>query len=239
MRPNGPRGNAPGWYRAHADPVVGHALRLIHHNPGHPWTLAELSGEVGISRAALSVGCDPGRCAGHRVGMSELERRRQLEALLVAHAAAVRAYAARRIPAGDVDDVTSEVFVVAWRRLDDVPDDALPWLLGCARRIIANRLRGTQRQTALRHRLGLERPTPSGVSIPDSGLATALGTLSAADREALMLVGWDGLDHTRAAAAAGCSPRAFSMRVHRARRRLAAALAREDATCLDPMEATR
>jgi AraC-like DNA-binding protein len=49
-----PDGQAPGWYRAHADPVVGHALRLMHHNPAHRWTLAELAGEVGISRAALA-----------------------------------------------------------------------------------------------------------------------------------------------------------------------------------------
>src|SRR5262249_33649313 len=47
-------GQAPGWYRAHADPVVGHALRLMHHNPAHPWTLAELAREVGISRPALA-----------------------------------------------------------------------------------------------------------------------------------------------------------------------------------------
>jgi AraC-like DNA-binding protein len=49
-----PETQAPGWYRAHADPVVGHALRLMHHNPAHPWTLAELAHEVGISRAALA-----------------------------------------------------------------------------------------------------------------------------------------------------------------------------------------
>jgi AraC-like DNA-binding protein len=49
-----PDGHAPGWYRAHADPVVGHALRLMHHNPAHPWTLGELAREVGISRAALA-----------------------------------------------------------------------------------------------------------------------------------------------------------------------------------------
>jgi AraC-like DNA-binding protein len=47
-------GEAPGWYRAHGDPVVGHALRLMHHNPAHPWTLAELAREVGISRAGLA-----------------------------------------------------------------------------------------------------------------------------------------------------------------------------------------
>ena len=45
---------APGWYRAHADPVVGHALRLIHHDPGHPWTVAALAAEAGVSRAALA-----------------------------------------------------------------------------------------------------------------------------------------------------------------------------------------
>jgi AraC-like DNA-binding protein len=50
-RPDAP---APGWYRAHADPVVGHALRLMHHNPAHPWTLAALAREVGVSRAALA-----------------------------------------------------------------------------------------------------------------------------------------------------------------------------------------
>jgi RNA polymerase sigma-70 factor (ECF subfamily) len=171
--------------------------------------------------------------------MSELHRRRQLETLFVAHASAVRAYAARRVVAGDADDVTSDVFVVAWRRLDDVPEDALPWLLACARRIVANRLRSTLRQTALRQRLGLERPRPTGVPIPDSTLAEALATLSTADREALMLVAWDGLDHVRAAVVVGCSPRAFSMRVHRARQRLAAALGRQDTMRVDAMEAMR
>ncbi len=171
--------------------------------------------------------------------MDELERRRQLEALFVAHGAAVRAYAARRVAAGDADDVASDVFVVAWRRLEDVPDDALPWLLACARRIVANQVRGTRRQAALRHRLALERPAPAELTIADTRLAQGLATLSAEDREALMLVVWEGLDHTRAAVVVGCSPRAFSMRVHRARRRLAAALARLDQPCLDPMEVTR
>jgi AraC-like DNA-binding protein len=49
-----PDADAPGWYRASSDPVVGHALRLIHHNPAHPWTVAELAHETGVSRAALA-----------------------------------------------------------------------------------------------------------------------------------------------------------------------------------------
>lgn len=49
-----PEANAPTWYRAHGDPIVGHALRLMHHNPAHPWTIAELARESGASRAAFA-----------------------------------------------------------------------------------------------------------------------------------------------------------------------------------------
>jgi AraC-like DNA-binding protein len=49
-----PEAAAPDWYRAHSDPVVGHALRLLHHNPAHSWTVAELARETGASRAALA-----------------------------------------------------------------------------------------------------------------------------------------------------------------------------------------
>jgi AraC-like DNA-binding protein len=48
------RSVAPPWYRAHADPAVGRALQLLHHNPAHPWTVAELASQVGLSRAALA-----------------------------------------------------------------------------------------------------------------------------------------------------------------------------------------
>ena len=49
-----PEAEAPAWYRAHADPVVGPALRMLHNNPGRPWTVATLGAEVGVSRAALA-----------------------------------------------------------------------------------------------------------------------------------------------------------------------------------------
>jgi AraC-like DNA-binding protein len=49
-----PDAEAPGWYRAHADPVVGRALRMLHHNPAHPWTVAGLADEAGVSRATLA-----------------------------------------------------------------------------------------------------------------------------------------------------------------------------------------
>ncbi|MDT0266881.1 AraC family transcriptional regulator [Streptomyces sp. DSM 44915] len=49
-----PRSEPPGWYLAHADPVVGPALRLLHEHPAHPWTVAGLAAKVGVSRAALA-----------------------------------------------------------------------------------------------------------------------------------------------------------------------------------------
>ncbi|MDT0345219.1 AraC family transcriptional regulator [Streptomyces litchfieldiae] len=49
-----PEAEAPAWYRAHGDPVVGRALRLIHDHPGHPWTVSALAEKAGVSRAALA-----------------------------------------------------------------------------------------------------------------------------------------------------------------------------------------
>jgi AraC-like DNA-binding protein len=50
----GPEADAPAWYRADGDPVVGRALRMLHNNPAHPWTVATLAAETGVSRAALA-----------------------------------------------------------------------------------------------------------------------------------------------------------------------------------------
>ncbi|MFE2755883.1 AraC family transcriptional regulator [Actinosynnema sp. NPDC059335] len=49
-----PEARTPRWYSAHADPVVGRALRLLHADPARPWTVASLAGAVGVSRAALA-----------------------------------------------------------------------------------------------------------------------------------------------------------------------------------------
>jgi AraC-like DNA-binding protein len=50
----GPEADTPAWYRANDDPVVGHALRLLHQEPAAPWTVATLAREVGVSRATLA-----------------------------------------------------------------------------------------------------------------------------------------------------------------------------------------
>jgi RNA polymerase sigma-70 factor (ECF subfamily) len=85
--------------------------------------------------------------------VEDQEQRLRLERLYVEHAKAVRLYAGRRVDAAAADDAVSEVFVIAWRRLDDVPGDARPWLLGCARNVISHQRRRAGRDAALIHQL--------------------------------------------------------------------------------------
>ena len=101
------------------------------------------------------------------------------ERLFRAHLPAVRAYARRRIDATTAEDVVAETFVVCWRRLDDVPDDPLPWLLGVARRCLANRRRSDDRRSALAERAGAELPGSTARDVADpSASATACSAVS-------------------------------------------------------------
>jgi RNA polymerase sigma factor (sigma-70 family) len=147
----------------------------------------------------------------------------RFEALYSAHNAAVRTYVRRRVDADGADDVVADVFVIAWRRLTDVPDDALPWLLGVARRVLANRWRGASRELALRDRMAFDRPpSPPALGGPSDSsqeVLRALRALRQTDRETLLLVAWEGLTPAQAAKALGVSANTFSARLSRARRR--------------------
>ena len=139
----------------------------------------------------------------------------------------------RRVP-GLADEIVAETFLVAWRRLDEVPDDALPWLLGVARNVRANLHRSDRRRDALVQRLGPERPRAGDDPVDTVGerdaLRSALATLSEADREVLLLTAWDDLDRDQVARALGCSRANVAVRLFRARRRLEAALGENDST---------
>jgi RNA polymerase sigma factor (sigma-70 family) len=147
---------------------------------------------------------------------------------------AVHRYAARRVTSEAVQDVVADTFLVAWRRYEELEGEPLPWLLGIARRVAANHLRAGARREALNVRLRTERSALSAVQANghvlaerDPRLGAALAQLREHDREALMLVAWEGLDHRAAARALGCSTGAFTVRVHRAKRKLARALSGE------------
>jgi RNA polymerase sigma-70 factor (ECF subfamily) len=149
----------------------------------------------------------------------------QLESLHREHAGAVRAYARRRIGRDEADDVVADVFVVAWRRIADVPAEPRTWLLGVARRVLANRHRSAKRQRALYERLAGEAETRPAVAGPagsgrEGAVLRALASLSPADREVLLLVTWDGLSHAQAAEVLSVRPATLTTRLYRARQRL-------------------
>jgi RNA polymerase sigma-70 factor (ECF subfamily) len=155
--------------------------------------------------------------------------RAHLATLFDEFAPRVFAYARRQCDLASAQDVVSETFLVAWRRISAVPAQPLPWLLVVARNTIANRRRHELRQDQLADRVarldrlaGPANGADQSVVERDSLLA-ALAELTTLEREALLLVAWDGLSGTDAAAVAGCSVRAFEVRLSRARARLARA----------------
>jgi RNA polymerase sigma factor (sigma-70 family) len=140
----------------------------------------------------------------------------------------VLAYALRRAPPEVAKDAVAEAFLAAWRRFDDLSSDPLPWLVGATRKALANQRRSSGRQMRLTGRLAslaVVGAAPAGSSEEASATRAALARLSATEREALLLIGWDGLSPSQAAASLGCSATAFRVRLHRARRRFARLLA--------------
>lgn len=141
----------------------------------------------------------------------------------------VYAYAVSRAGRQLADEVVSEVFLVAWRRLDELPGDPLPWLLVTARNVIGNEFRAAVRQESLAAELaswssGVAADIADEVSERQAVLR-ALAAMPEADRELLTLTAWHGLSPREAAAVVGCSPAAYFVRLHRARRRLEKAMA--------------
>jgi RNA polymerase sigma-70 factor (ECF subfamily) len=153
---------------------------------------------------------------------------RQFERIFRANHVAVHAYIRRRATADAVDDIVSETFLVAWRRLDSVPAEPLPWLLGVARNTIATRNRGDARRLRLQARAEAEyqyiNQELESQRFESGPVVAGLARLNAGDREALTLVAWDGLTPAQAAEALGIPANRFRVRLHRAARRLRWAL---------------
>jgi RNA polymerase sigma factor (sigma-70 family) len=150
-------------------------------------------------------------------------------------ARAVLAYALRRVEnPEDAADVVAETFLVAWRRLDEVPlgrGERL-WLYAVARRVTANIRRAQGRRTRLSERLAETLPTGLAMPPEPGGEAAevlrAMAGLGDEERELLLLVTWDELSPGEAAKVLGLSQLATRSRLHRARRRLRALLEEHD-----------
>ena len=144
-------------------------------------------------------------------------------------------YALQHADPGSAEDVASETFLIAWRRLAEIPQPPLPWLLGVARNLLRQQFGRTRREQRLADRISAMTSDAdllawdAGEHVVERASALdALGSLPADDVEALTLVTWHGLSAAQAADVVGCSPHAFTVRLHRARRRLADTLRRCD-----------
>jgi RNA polymerase sigma factor (sigma-70 family) len=140
----------------------------------------------------------------------------------------VLAYARSMASCDDADDAVAETYAIAWRRQRDIPHGAeLGWLIGVARRVLANARRSRRRAGALHALLDLQPGAPGpdpAERVEDGELRAALMALSRLDREAIVLTCWFDLSSADAARALGVTPAAFRMRAARARRRLRHAL---------------
>jgi len=146
----------------------------------------------------------------------------------------VLAYALTHAEPHTAEDITSEVFLIAWRRLSEVPDPALPWLLTVARNLLHKQRDSGRRRRVLADRVAaLTGPqdlaawdVAEHVVEREAALAAIAG-LPERDLETLALVNWHGLDPRQAAKVVGCSAATFFVRLHRARKRLSRALENE------------
>jgi RNA polymerase sigma-70 factor, ECF subfamily len=155
------------------------------------------------------------------------KRRRRFSELYTECHGPVLGYALRRTESSDdAADVIAETFLIAWRRLDEIPPgpQSRLWLYGVARRVLANLRRGERRRSSLADRLRRELAVAHS-PVEHTGelaeLAAAFRRLPENDREVLALEGWEELDRAQIAAVLGCSRNAVRIRLHRARRRLA------------------
>lgn len=120
----------------------------------------------------------------------------RLTTLFREHSARVYAYARRHVEESHCDDIVSETFLVAWRRPEKVPDQALPWLLVVARNVIANQRRTSRRAddvwfAAVRQGWTATSPSADEAVIEREAMIAALETCTRAEREALLLTAWD------------------------------------------------
>jgi RNA polymerase sigma-70 factor (ECF subfamily) len=152
------------------------------------------------------------------------DARERFEALAAEVVEPVRRFLARRTDRDTADDVLAETLLVCWRRLDHVPDNALPWVYGVARNCLSNIQRGDRRQVRLAARISAVDPPqeaahePGG---PDERVSAALAAMRPEEADLLRLWAWEQLGAGELAEVLGITPNAASIRLHRARGKFA------------------
>jgi RNA polymerase sigma-70 factor (ECF subfamily) len=164
-----------------------------------------------------------------RVSVDDAERRRRFEDLARGLVEPLRRFLVRRTDPATADDVLADTLLVCWRRYDDLPAEPLPWAYGVARNCLANAERGERRQRRLAVRVAsVSRPDvvpdPAdalGNQAGDEAVTAALAELRPAEAELLRLWAWEQLGPGEIGVVLGITPNAASIRLHRAREKLA------------------
>ncbi|MDL4772056.1 RNA polymerase sigma factor [Actinomadura xylanilytica] len=195
--------------------------------------------------ATVTPARDPRTAAGRGEGDGAIIARSQQEPECFAevfdrHYDAVHGYAARRLGASLADDVAAETFLIAFGRkgsYDVTRGNARPWLYGIASNLISRHHRSEVRQYRALARTGVPAVAEGHADLVAGrldararrgALAAALGSLSSGDRDVLLLVAWAQLSLQGAAEALGIPDGTARSRLHRARKKIRAALGETD-----------
>ena len=156
-------------------------------------------------------------------GEQSSERSVRFEALVRELIEPLRRFLARRTDPATAEDALAETLLVLWRRVDDVPQAALPWAYGVARHCLANAERGQRRQRRTAARLAVVDPPTEAAPEPgsrDDALHQALLALRREQADLLRLSAWEQLTPAEIATVLDVTPNAVSIRLHRAREKL-------------------
>lgn len=159
--------------------------------------------------------------------MDDDDRRDRFEQLAPALMEPLRRFLARRTDAATADDVLADTLLVCWRRLDELPDQPLPWAYAVARNCLANAERGARRQQRVAAKVASVDPPRESTPGPgeaDHPLVDVLGRLRPDDAELLRLWAWEQLAPAEIATVLDITANAASIRLHRAREKLRAEL---------------
>ena len=148
-----------------------------------------------------------------------MTREERFEALAREVIEPLRRFLVRRTDRETADDVLSDTLLVLWRRLDDVPDNAIAWAYGVTRGCLQNAERARRRQTRVAARLAAQPVDPHQVGT-DVELAEALDRLPDRDRELVRLWAWEQLTPAEIGVVLDLTANAVSIRLHRAKGKL-------------------
>lgn len=164
--------------------------------------------------------------------VDDQERRQHFEEIARELVEPLRRFLARRTDPATADDVLADTLLVCWRRLEQMPDDPLPWAYGVARNCLANAERGERRQrrvTAKVAATAVDTVVPGPADGDDGRVAEAMAALRPEEAELLRLWAWEQLTPGEIATVLAITPNAASIRLHRARQKIADRLRKIDA----------